>query len=81
MARHTLQPISELTLEKINDDTVIPHPPYPPLLLACNLLWQLLQLRLVFGRRHPWWLVEDPVKIFVDPIKQKAQELLGVVLI
>ena len=81
MTRHTLQPIPKLTLEKINNQTVIPHPPYPPLLLAGNLLRQALELRFVLRRWNPWRFVQHAIKVFVDSVEQKAQELLRVVLV
>ena len=81
MARHALQFISKLTLEKINNETVIAHSPYTPFLLARNLLWQPFKLGFVLRCRYPCRLVEDPVEILVYSIEQKAQELLRVVLI
>jgi hypothetical protein len=56
-----LQPISELALEKVNDDAIVPHAIDLPFLLACNLLGKLLQLLFPIGRHLMRRLIEYTV--------------------
>ena len=51
MARQALETISELTLEEVDDEAVVAHPPDLPLLLARYLHGQLLELRFPLRRR------------------------------
>jgi hypothetical protein len=76
VAGHALQSISELALEKVNDDAIIPHAIDLPFLLACNLLWKFLELLFPSARHFILRLVEYTVQVLVQPIKQEAQELL-----
>lgn len=66
---HTLKSISELSLEKIDDDAIIPHAIDLPFLFACNLLWKLLELLLPSGRHFILRLVEYTIQVLVQPIK------------
>lgn len=50
MTGQTLHPVPKLALEKVHDQTVIPALVRLPLLLACNLKREPLELCLPFGR-------------------------------
>ena len=67
-ASHTLELISELTLEKVDDDTIVTHPVYLPLLLTCYLLWQNFQFRFSFRRDFVVWLLQNAIEVFVQTI-------------
>ena len=81
MTRHTLQPIPELPLEKVDNETVIPHPINLPLLFARDLLRQLLQLGFTHWRHFVIRFVQDAVQVFVQTIQQETQKFLRVVLL
>ena len=81
MARQTLQPIAELSLEIVDNEAVVPPAIDLPLLLAGDLLRQLLQFRFTLGRHLIDRLVQDAVEVLVKPIQQEYQELLRVMLI
>jgi hypothetical protein len=67
-----LQSISKLSLEKINDDAVIPHAIDLPFLFTCNLLWKLLKLLFPSGRHFILRLVEYTIQVLVQSIEQEA---------
>jgi hypothetical protein len=63
--RHAFQPVPKLSLEKVNDDAIVPHAVYLPLLLARDLLWQLFELLFSSGRHLVHRLVEDTIQVLV----------------
>ena len=81
MTCKALQSISELPLEVVHNKTVVPRLPRSPLSFTSNLGRQPIQLCFFFGR----WCVRrfdnDPVQILVNPIYEKTEKFLGIVLI
>jgi hypothetical protein len=71
-----LKPTSELSLEKVDDDAIIPYEIDLPFFLACDLLWESLEDLFSRGRHFVLRLVEHTVQVLVQPIKQEAQKLL-----
>lgn len=80
MTSHTLHPIPELPLEKVDNDAIVPHPIYPPLLLARDLLRQLLELGLSLRRHLVRRLGNDAVQVLVQCVEEPREEFLRVVL-
>jgi hypothetical protein len=65
VTRHAFQPVPKLPLEKVNDDAIVPHAVYLPLLLARDLLRQLFELLFSIGRHLVHRFVEDTIQILV----------------
>lgn len=80
MTSHTLHPIPELPLEKVNNYAIVPHPIYPPLLLARDLLRQFLELGLPLRRHLVRRLRYDAVQVLVQCVEEPREEFLRVVL-
>ena len=51
-----------------------------PLLLACDLCRQPLELRLALWRRLEFGLHDDTVEVLVQTVEQETQELLRIML-
>ena len=81
MACQTLQSISKLTLEVINNEAVITALPSTPFLLASYLLGKPFQLGFLLRCRWPRRFNHYPIQIFMKAIQKKTEELLRVMLI
>lgn len=78
---HTLHLIPKLALEEIHNQAVVPTLVGLPLLLACDLRWEPLELCFPLRCDLDLWLLQNSVQVLVQAIEQEAQELLGIVLI
>ena len=71
MARHALQSVSELALEIVHNEAIIPHPVHCPFLGAGNVRRQPLELSLPLGGyRERGGVLEYPIEILMQIIKQ-----------
>ena len=77
VACQTLQAAPVLTLEEVDNQTIVAHAVHLPLLLARNLGRKLLKLCLPFWRHLDVWLLEYPVEIFVQTVKQPVMQTAG----
>ena len=80
VTREALHAVPILPLEEVDDEAVVAHAVDLPLLLARNLRGHPLELRLALWRAFDLGLLQDPVQVLVQTVKQEAQELLRVVL-
>ena len=82
VACHTLQAIPILSLEQIDNETVIPSPVYLPFFLRSDVRRKRLELGLAFGRKfHRGRFDLYPIQILVQPIEHKREEFLRIMLI
>jgi hypothetical protein len=71
LTSHALQPVSELTLEIVYNEAIIPHSVRGPFLGAGNVRRQPLELSLSFGGYHERGrLLKHTIQIFMQAIKQ-----------
>jgi hypothetical protein len=81
-ARQALHLVTKLSLEIVHHNAVVPSLVPRPLVCARKLLWHPLELVLAFGRELlKLGFYNNSVEVFVQPIEQKDQKLLRVVLL
>ena len=78
----TFKSIPVLSLEQVDDETIVRRSVDLPLLLRGHLWRESLHRRFPFrGHLHRWRFVLDPIKILMQAIKDKREKLLRIVLI
>ena len=81
VAREAFHAVAVLPLEDVDDERIVTHAVQLPLLLACDLRRQPLELRLALWRRLEFGLHDDTVEVLVQAVEQEAQELLRIMLL
>lgn len=81
VACHAFHPVAELSLEIIDDDTVVCHSIEIPFLFTGNLSRQNFQLRFSFRPGLNALSLKYTVEILMQSVKQENHEFLGIMLI
>jgi hypothetical protein len=81
MTCQTLQSISKLTLEVIDNETVITALPSTPFLLAGYLLGETFHFGFLLRCTRPRRLHHYSIQILMKSIQKKTKEFLGVMLV
>lgn len=81
VTRQAFNTVAELALEVVDDEAVVAHLVKLPLLLARKLGRKRLELRLPLRVVLDGRLRQDAIQVLVEPVEQRAQKLLRVVLV
>ena len=80
--REACQLVAKLPLERVHNHTVISPAVQTPFRHTRELLWQPTQLRLLrLAQLKGRWPLHNAVQVLVQPIEQKQQKLLAVLLL